>query len=314
MSDIDLLPEKLLRALAPWRQAPRWLVGFSGGLDSSVLLHLLAQLAREHALPPLLAVHVDHQLQAVSASWQKHCQRVCAALNVDLVCIAVDVEKKSRVSPEDAARKARYAAFAAQMQPDDVLLLAHHIDDQAETFLLRALRGAGVPGLASMSLSRAFAGGMVVRPLLDIDRAALEQHAMAQHIEYVSDPSNDAIAFDRNFLRHEILSRLRHRWPSVTGRFNAAAQHMAEANVLLRERAREDIECCNVDQRWGAPTIELAPLLALSPERQRNVVALWIFDRSDIEVAAFLGIWPSNVRATRHHAIATLREKLRHCA
>jgi len=188
----------------------------------------------------------------------------------------VDVEKNSRISPEDAARKARYAAFDARMQAGDVLLLAHHADDQAETFLLRALRGAGVPGLAAMPPSRAFSNGMIARPLLDIDRSTLERYATAQKIEYVIDPSNDAIEFDRNFLRHEILSRLRQRWPGVTGRFTAAAQNMAEANVLLRERAREDIGCCNVDQRWGAPTIELAPLLARSPERQRNAVRYFL--------------------------------------
>lgn len=276
MNHSELLPAKLLSELAPWRQASRWLLGYSGGLDSSVLLHLLARLARDHALPPLLALHVDHQLQAASAAWREHCQRECAALGIELRCVAVNVAQASRTSPEDAARKARYAAFAAQLQPGDVLLLAHHADDQAETFLLRALRGAGVAGLAAMSRERVFAGATLVRPLLDVGRNMLALYAAAHQINYVDDPSNDAIGFDRNYVRHEIVPRLQQRWPDTANRFNVAAQHMAEANLLLREMARDDLARCSVREQWGAPSIELAPLAALSPERQRNALRYFL--------------------------------------
>jgi len=276
MADVTTLLKQTLQALAPWFGASRWLVGYSGGLDSSALLHLLSRLSQTHALPPLIAVHVDHQLQSVSAQWRQHCQSTCDALGIELVSIIVTIERKPRTSLEDAARNARYAAFESLMSEGDVLLLAHHADDQAETFLLRALRGAGVAGLAAMSVSRPFAGGTLVRPLLDIDRASLQNYATENQIHHIDDPSNTDTHFDRNFLRNTILPQIAERWPSANARFNAAARHLAQANELMQEVAQQDLVLCDIKTVWGSPSIALAPLTALTPARRRNALRSWL--------------------------------------
>lgn len=270
------LPERLFAALAPWRSAPRWLIGFSGGLDSSVLLSLLARLSQTHSLPSLLAVHVDHQLQPASAAWRRQCQQVCEALKIEFVGIVVDVKKEPRVSLEDAARAARYVAFESLMRDGDVLLLAHHADDQSETFLLRALRGAGVAGLASMPAARPFAGGTLARPLLDINRAALQDYASKNQIGYIDDPSNSDTRFDRNFLRNTILPQLAGRWPKANARLNAAARHLAQANQLMQEVAHEDLALCDTKIVWGSPSIALPPLAILTAARRRNALRHWL--------------------------------------
>lgn len=270
------LPQRLFAALAPWRNAPRWLIGFSGGLDSSVLLHLLSRLSQSHSLPALLAVHVDHQLQPASAEWREHCQRVCDALRIELACVVVDVKKESRISLEDAARKARYAAFEALMRDGDVLLLAHHANDQSETFLLRALRGAGVAGLAAMPALRAFAGGTLLRPLLDIDRDCLHHYATENQLDHIDDPSNADTRFDRNFLRNTVLPQIAQRWPQASARLNAASRHLAQAKELMQEVAQLDLALCDIKAVWGAPSIALPPLAALTPARRRNALRSWL--------------------------------------
>jgi len=276
MAGVTPLLKQTLQALAPWLGASRWLVGYSGGLDSSVLLHVLSHLSQSHTLPPFVAVHVDHQLQPASAAWQQHCQHTCDALGIELQSIVVDVEKKPRTSLEDAARNARYAAFESLMREGDVLLLAHHADDQAETFLLRALRGAGVAGLSGMPASRPFAGGTLVRPLLDIDRASLQNYVTENQIHHIDDPSNSDTHFDRNFLRNTILPQLAERWPRTNARLNAAARHLAQANELMQEVAQQDLAQCDTKMVWGSPSIALPSLAALTPARRRNVLRSWL--------------------------------------
>ena len=169
------LDNRLRQALAPWRTASAWCVAFSGGLDSSVLLHLLAELARREAVPALSAVHVQHGLQPVAAAWPEHCRQFCAALGIPLQVVAVQVAAQASV--EQAARQARYAAFAEHLQPDAVLFSAQHRDDQAETLLFRLLRGAGVRGLAAMPGQRPLGRGTLLRPLLDCSRADWRGHS-----------------------------------------------------------------------------------------------------------------------------------------
>ena len=146
-SNIDL-PTRLLLNLAPWRNAKTWRIAFSGGLDSTVLLHLLATLAKTESLPSLSAIHVHHGLQAVAETWPDHCRSVCAALGVPLRVVRVQVQPGA--SLERAARDARYGAFVEVTGVNDVLLTGQHLDDQAETLLFRLLRGAGVRGLSGM--------------------------------------------------------------------------------------------------------------------------------------------------------------------
>ncbi|HDQ9214135.1 TPA: tRNA lysidine(34) synthetase TilS, partial [Pseudomonas aeruginosa] len=205
------LESRLLQALAPWREAGGWCVAFSGGLDSTVLLHLLAQLARSEALPALSALHVHHGLQAAADGWPAHCQAVCRSLGIPLRVERVQVAVGGSI--EQAARDARYRAFQANLGEGQVLLTAQHLDDQAETLLFRLLRGAGLRGLAAMPASRPLGGGRLCRPLLGVSRAELEAYAQTHRLDWVEDPSNQDPRFSRNYLRREIMPRLASHWP-----------------------------------------------------------------------------------------------------
>jgi tRNA(Ile)-lysidine synthase len=272
------LSARLLDALAAWRNAPAWHIGFSGGLDSTVLVHLLADLATREALPPLSAVHIHHGLQAAADAWPEHCAELCRALSVPLQVIRVQVDPAS-ASLERAARDARYAAFSQLLAPGEVLLTAQHRDDQAETLLFRLLRGAGVRGLAAMPEQRSLGAGHLLRPLLDVPRAALEVYAQAHDLRWVEDPSNADPQFSRNFLRREILPVLSARWPQASASMARTASHLAEAQELLGELAVRDlaqVSSAGSFEWLGLPSLALPPLKALSPARQRNALRHWL--------------------------------------
>ncbi|TRX75483.1 tRNA lysidine(34) synthetase TilS [Pseudomonas mangiferae] len=271
------LLQRLDAALAPWRQASGWCVALSGGLDSSVLLHLLARHPQRDRHPPLRALHVEHGLQAAAASWPAHCRALCATLDVPLDCVSVRVD--AGASLEQAARTARYGAFEAACSQGDVLFTAHHRDDQAETLLFRLLRGAGVRGLAGMPVQRRLGQGWLVRPLLGVGRAELERHARALGLDWVDDPSNRDTHLARNHLRHDILPSLHGRWPQAAANLARSAAHLREAESLLEDLAALDVGAAEPGARWpwlGLPSLALAPLARLSPARQRNALRAWL--------------------------------------
>ena len=265
---------KLLQALAPWRNAPAWHIAFSGGLDSTVLLHLLA--STEH-LPPLKAIHIHHGLQAAADAWPSHCQSICERLGVPLRVMGVQVQPGA--SLERAAREARYQAFAEVTGAGEVLLTGQHRDDQAETLLFRLLRGAGVRGLAAMPLHRELAAGHLVRPLLDVSRAELEAYAYEHQLAWIEDPSNADPRFSRNYLRHQVFPILTERWPQAVASLARTAEHLSEAQDLLDELAQMDLHAAAQPSPlpWlSLPSLALAPLRGLSDARQRNVLRHWL--------------------------------------
>ncbi len=247
------------------------LIGFSGGLDSTVLLHLLAT-DPEARRTGLRALHVHHGLHANADAWAAHCERLCAALGVPLTVVRVDVERAGGLGIEGAARAARHAAFADVLAGGEILALAHHRDDQAETFLLRALRGSGVDGLAAMRPWRAYARGWLWRPLLDAPRAALRDYAAAQQLQWLEDPANAGTDFDRNFLRHAVLPLLRERWPQANAGFARGAALCAQASDLLDAEDAQALAAARRDPH----TLDVAALLALSPPRRARVLRRWI--------------------------------------
>lgn len=268
---------RLLNFLAPWRNAPAWRVAFSGGLDSTVLLHLLAQLAAREALPPISAIHVHHGLQAVADAWPEHCQCLCDSLGVPLLVKAVQVD--GRASLERAAREARYAAFTAALEEGDCLLTGQHRDDQAETVLFRLFRGAGVRGLSGMAASRPLGAGMLLRPLLGVGRAELERYARHQGLSWVEDPSNASDDFDRNYLRNRVMPGIVQRWPSAVETIARCAEHLAEADGLLGELAQNDLVSAGARNEYigmQLPSLAIAALVELSEPRQRNALRHWL--------------------------------------
>ena len=247
-------------------QPLRYIVGFSGGLDSTALLHALCTLNAGNV--PVLAIHIDHGLQPDSADWARHCQDVAIGMGAEYRCLAVNVQLESGKGPEASARDARYAAFRSEMRAGDWLFSAHHREDQAETLLLNLVRGAGPAGIAGIGAIRRFGPGWLMRPMLDVERAELQEYAAAEGLQWIEDPSNRDRRFDRNFLRHDILPRLGARWSDIAQRLQRSARHAGEAAGLLSELAAIDLEMLG-DRPERLP---IDSLLKLSQARQRNVI------------------------------------------
>ncbi|MFP7721897.1 tRNA lysidine(34) synthetase TilS [Lysobacter sp. A3-1-A15] len=246
-------------------------VGFSGGLDSTVLLHALSRLPEARALG-LRAVHVHHGLQTQADAWAVHCEQACRVWDVPVAVRLVSVAPGGE-GPEAAARAARREAFAAELHPGESLALAHHRDDQAETVLMRALRGAGPDGLSAMAVSVPFAAGRLWRPLLALPRAALLAHARQHDLVWIEDPSNADTALDRNFLRRQVMPLLRERWPHADAALARVGALAAESVELLEEGDAQAIA-----QVAGAePTCLSRPaLLALPRARRARVLRRWV--------------------------------------
>jgi tRNA(Ile)-lysidine synthase len=227
----DPLSQHLLAALATTPPAPLC-VAFSGGPDSSALLHALAQLPTARARG-LRALHIDHGLHPDSALWAEHCRRFCATLEMPCDVRRVQVETGKGSGLEAAARHARYAAFADELREGEYLLLGHHRDDQAETVLLKLLRGAGPEGLGGMRALRPLGHGQLWRPLLTLSRAQLRDYLKTHQLDCIDDPSNADTGLARNYLRHEILPRLTRHWPqAVDSILHSAGLSRAAADTL----------------------------------------------------------------------------------
>ena len=247
------------------------IVGLSGGLDSVVLLHILtaSQIISKRGLR---AVHVHHGLHPDADAWATHCQRVCAELAVPLTIVRIEVERDSGHGLEAAARKARHAAFEAELRDEEVLALAHHRDDQAETFLLRALRASGPDGLGAMRAWRRFGRGWLWRPLLEVPRSELLAYAEQHGLRWIDDPSNADTDLDRNFLRHRVLPLLRERWPQADAAFARSAALSAETSELLVEG---DALALAAVRTLDAHTLSRCALRALPSARRARVLRLW---------------------------------------
>jgi tRNA(Ile)-lysidine synthase len=257
----------------------RLCVAYSGGLDSGVLLVALAAL-RSRERFTLRALHVDHQLQPQSGRWAREARRSARRWRVPCRVIAVSVEQRRGQSLEAAARAARYEALAAQLAPDELLLTAHHQEDQLETVLLALLRGSGVNGLSAMSPCTSMNAGSsrarvrLLRPLLPVSRGQLEHYARERRLEWSEDPSNADQRFDRNYLRHAVLPAIHRRWPAAAATASRSAAHLAEARALLEQQARDTL----LPARDGA-ALSVSVLRRLGLPQRRNALRLWIAER-----------------------------------
>lgn len=264
---------QLLEQLAQLPPARRYWIAYSGGCDSTVLLHAMASLWPQLGETELHAVHINHSLHEAAGQWAGMCRSVCNDLGIPVQELTVDARADQGDSPEAAARRVRYEAFKQVLGTGDGLLLAHHRDDQAETLLLQLLRGAGPRGLAAMPAHRPFGAGWLGRPLLEFSREELCHYAQQAGLEWIDDPSNFDTGYDRNYLRQHLMPVLLERWPSAATTLARAAAHQADAAELLTQLAAEDWQTIQQEEN---NSLAVTGLLRLSPERQRNLLRYWI--------------------------------------
>jgi tRNA(Ile)-lysidine synthase len=263
-------PQQVLARIGSWPRAPRFWVAFSGGVDSRVLLEVMAASAAQ--LPgPVSAIHVDHGLHPRSPDWARHCAGVCERLRIPFVTESVNASAPAGASPEAWARRMRYRALRRHVGVGEMLLTAHHLDDQAETVLLQLFRGGGPAGLAGMPPLRPFAAGHHGRPLLEFSRAALREWAAQARLDWIEDESNVDPRFDRNFLRREILPLLATRWPGLAATLAKAAELQAQTASILAAVADQDLRYCAVRD-----ALDVGKLLELGAERRANAVREWL--------------------------------------
>lgn len=264
---LQSLQQHLLDALNGVAAAPRYWVAYSGGLDSTVLLHLVARV-RGQLDGEVAALHVDHGISEQSAQWAEQCRHVCAKLGIPFRLERVSVTGSREKGLEAAARHARYAAFERVLGKGEVLLSAHHRDDQVETLLLQLLRGGGVHGLAAMPRQRPLGAGRLVRPLLELERERLRACAVAQGLDWIDDPGNFDTSLERNYVRHTLLPQLAGRRSGIRTVLARSAAHFAESARLLDQLAEMDM----AQVRQQAGQLSVAALLALPAERCRNLL------------------------------------------
>ena len=285
--------------------ALRW-VAFSGGCDSTVLLHLAA-LARDRAEEAgagwqLRAIHVNHGLQSNALDWETHCLSVCKALAVPLDIARPNIARYAG-NLEARARSARYAVFRELLQEDDLLLMAHHLEDQLESMLLALMRGRGPSAVAGMPATRRLGRGNLWRPLLQVPPEQLRRWAESHQLRWIEDPSNTSIEHDRNYLRHQVLPTIRSRWPGFTSGWQQSASLIAEAAEAQQREALNDLALVgdrslpdspksfdsqapaangqlfkgqHVAEREYTQRLSVEGLLALDPARRRNLVRHWL--------------------------------------
>ncbi|MDQ7075288.1 MAG: tRNA lysidine(34) synthetase TilS [Gammaproteobacteria bacterium] len=270
--------EFLLRRLQQQPPAPHYLLALSGGLDSVVLLHAFAQICHDPFFKSanLQVIHVHHGLQSEADLWAQGCQNRCETLAMPCVIERVNAQPQGKEGVEAAAREARYRVFAQHLQAGGLLLTAHHQDDQAETLLLRLLRGSGLSGLAAMAECRTFAQGHLVRPLLTYSRAAVLAYAQRHSLSWWEDPSNQSLDYDRNYLRHQIMPRLSERWLGAVKTLARATERVAESNALLQEVAVEDLAKLQHNSSYGKESLPVVALHQLSLPRLNNLLRYWL--------------------------------------
>lgn len=287
-------------AISQFQPAFPLAVALSGGADSVALLVACA----ENWPGQVHAIHIHHGLQAAADEFERHCVALCAQFKVPLIVRRVDARHASGESPEDAARKARYAAFKAAAQEGSAqaaiknIAIAQHADDQVETMLLALSRGAGLPGLAAMPARWERDGMTYYRPLLTVPGALLRDWLVTRGITWVEDPTNTDEQFTRNRIRARLLPALAQTFPQFRETFARSARHAAQAHGLLVEVAQQDLAAV------GTPPV-IKSLQSLSQPRQANVLRYWLMLQQATPSAAQLDQLLLQVAActTRGHQI-----------
>ena len=270
LSLLDVVEKSFVSLSTSHKKMKSMTVALSGGVDSVVLLHLLHQIQKTQTFT-LKASHVHHGLSKNADKWVKFCEKLCTKLSVPLDVHYIKLPKKKSLGIEGEARQLRYEKLL-QIKTD-LVVLAHHEDDQAETFLLQLIRGAGVKGLSSMAH---FDGSRRLwRPLLNTSRIDIESYAKKHKLKWIEDESNQNIDFDRNFIRSKILPLLKNRFNHIIKVISRSSSHLAEAQSLLDDLAKIDLKKHLKSYNYKNK-LKVKALEKLSLSRAKNVLRYWL--------------------------------------
>jgi tRNA(Ile)-lysidine synthase len=254
----------------------RLYLAFSSGIDSCVLLHRLLQQQHSYSL---VLWHINHGLQTNALQMQQMACDLAERYQLEIRVDALNLDPESG-NLEAVARQGRYDLFSQALTAQDALLTAHHMNDQAETLMLNLMRGSGSAGLRAIADLTRLGQGWLFRPLLNFQRETIEQYADQHGLQWVEDPSNESYKYDRNFLRHQILPRIKQRWPAVTQQLHRVSEWQREQHQLLQELAQIDLQDCMRDHLFSSsPCLEINALRNLSVERQKNLIRFWVGSR-----------------------------------
>jgi tRNA(Ile)-lysidine synthase len=291
-------------------------IGFSGGLDSTVLLHLLTQ--SPTLKTKIIAIHVNHHIQDCADEWQANCQQVCKKLGVTLItesCALTKHQQKRNI--EAHAREARFHCFSKHVKPEDLLLLAHHQQDQAETLLLRLLKGAGPKGLAAIKSYTVLQGMNVYRPLLRTAKQLIKNYATKNALNWVEDPSNQQINFQRNYLRNKIFPLLKDQFGDIVTTLNRSADLCHEQNNYVIKKISPIFDKLQITPKQ----LQLTAFQLLEAFEKKVVIRMWLTQHnltlpsaaklSDFIVALSVAAKDKNPRlAQENYVIQRYQDKL----
>lgn len=259
-----------------------WVIAYSGGVDSRVLLHVAAMIKPAH-VKTFKVVHVNHGLSVFDLDWEDAAKNVCSLYGVELHIERVTLDKGA--SEEKMARDARYSAISKYVEDGAFLFMGHHLNDNVETFMFRLFRGTGLNGLRCIPEKREFSKGFIVRPFLNINRGSIEAFALDSHLEWVTDDSNIETRYSRNFIRHKIVPVVLERYGDALNVINRTIQQFKEAQSLLDEIAGQDMKCVLADGRdvrGHGICLDLNKLKGLSKPRAKNVMISFFSLYSDL--------------------------------
>ena len=256
----------------------RIVIAYSGGLDSTVLLHKLNSIAKYKK--DIIALHINHGVSPNSNIWLNHCKEFCSLLEIDFVALEISIDKEKKIS-ENSLREKRYKSFSSFLKIGDVLCTAHHLDDHIETIFFRIMRGTGIKGLSGIEQFSNFGDIDLIRPLLSYSKEDLLDYAKKHNIEWIEDESNEDLSYSRNFIRKKIIPNLRNKnWPSYLLSLSYLSDRAKEANEVLEEIADIDFENCLIE----ASILSIPKLKELSKGRAKNVLFRWLKSKSEVSI------------------------------
>jgi tRNA(Ile)-lysidine synthase len=264
--------DNFLSDLNQFQKSEKFWLAYSGGLDSSVLLHLF-YLIKGNIKKDIEVLYINHGLQEEAVDWGKFCKEQCQQYDFPFRELTINESCPKGVSIEAWAREKRYFLIEEQMNENDVLFTAHHQDDQVETFFLQALRGSGTRGLASMPIVKNDKNYFHARPLLNYSREKIKNYAEETKLVWLDDKSNFDVRYDRNYLRHKVMPVIEERWPAYRETIYRLINHQKESKVLLDELGQEDIKRAQYE---NSTSLDLEVVNKLSVERQKNLIFIWL--------------------------------------